>query len=715
MLGVVIRRLSLLLALGPLCALAAPASTHSDFTADSITTDEATGETVGSGHAELADGAFLMTADVIRYNQKTATASAEGHVAMTRGNERLLADSAVLFREKGSFTAKHLRAGSFPFYIEGSSAEGDKDVITIHDATISYREPGQWQPTVKADTIVYSPHHYIRVGSAHLGLGQAQPIPVIHLHQSLAEVSSLSYLSLGGGYRGSLGAFLNGELHIPVSPVFKVGADVSLYTARGVMAGPAATYQSTDNGLSLDGYLKTGFIHDYGNRLTDLLGRQVPIDRGFAEWRHSQQVTDSLTLNGQFNWWKDSEVVRDFRPRDFFDIQEPDSFLEATYTGTHLFASAFTRFQPNEYNPVQQRLPEVRVDMPTTPIGLGFDERLLTSVAALEDNPPQTAGVLLKSVRFDAFYGLSRPIAPTSWLTVTPVAGARFTDYTNTTGAALPGGTSRALGELGLDGNFLASGTFDYKNPLWAIDGLRHLLTPTFSWRYIPHADKGSLYIPQIDRQSFSTYLPMLDLGDIRSIDQIRAENTLRIGVDNTLQTRDGTYGSRDLLNLNLGQDFRFKQASGQRDASDLHVDVAVMPASWVQIDLYDSYSVRPWATREIDTDIQLKDGNENSIRFGTGYLSDHADDWVAQGLSGPTLEGLNNYHFEARSRINEVYEGFVRADYDNRHHRFTDQSYGIDHVIANTWRLEYTITLYSGPRRESHFGFTVQVDTVRF
>ena len=710
-----IRRLLILLAAGPLCALAVPNPSHSDFTADSITTDESTGETVGKGHAELADGTFLMTADVIRYDQKTATASAEGNVAMTRGNERLLADSAVLFREKGSFTAKHLRAGSFPFYIEGSSAEGDKDVITIHDATISYREPGRWQPTIKADTIVYSPHHYIRLGSAHVGLGEAQPIPVIHLHENLAEVSSLSYVSLSGGYRGSLGAFLDAGLHIPVNPVLKLGADASLYTARGIMAGPAASYQSVDGELPLDGYFKSGFIHDYGKRLTDILGRQVPIDRAFAEWRHSQQLTDSITLNGEFNWWKDSEVVRDFRPRDFFEVQEPDSFIEATYTGSNVFASAFTRFQPNEYNPVQERLPEVRLDMPATPIGLGFDERVISSVAALEDNPPQDEGKLLKSVRFDAFYGLSRPIAPTSWLNLTPVAGARFTDYTSTTGAVLPGGTHRALGELGLDADLRASGTFDYKNPLWSIDGLRHLVTPTFSWRYIPDANKGSLYIPQIDRQTFSTYLPMLDLGDMRSIDQLRAENTLRIGIDNTLQTRDATYGSRDLLNVNLGQDFRFKQASGQRDASDLHADVSVMPASWIQVDLYDSYSVRPWATREIDTDIQLKDGNERSIRFGTGYLSDHADDWVAEGLTGSTLEGLNNYHFEARSRINEVYEGFVRADYDNRYHRFTDQSYGIDQVIANTWRLEYMITLYSGPRRESHFGFTVQVDTVRF
>ena len=49
------------------------------------------------------------------------------------------------------------------------------------------------------------------------------------------------------------------------------------------------------------------------------------------------------------------------------------------------------------------------------------------------------------------------------------------------------------------------------------------------------------------------------DLGAVRSIDELQATNTLRVGLDNTLQTRDPVYGSRDLVVLNLASDYHFQ------------------------------------------------------------------------------------------------------------------------------------------------------------
>ena len=78
---------------------------------------------------------------------------------------------------------------------------------------------------------------------------------------------------------------------------------------------------------------------------------------------YCREVLPNLTLAAQFNWWKDSEVVRDFRPRAFFPVQEPDSFVEAVYGGENYFVSAFARVQPNRFHRVQERLPELRFDL----------------------------------------------------------------------------------------------------------------------------------------------------------------------------------------------------------------------------------------------------------------------------------------------------------------------------------------------------------------
>jgi LPS-assembly protein len=52
---------------------------------------------------------------------------------------------------------------------------------------------------------------------------------------------------------------------------------------------------------------------------------------------------------------------------------------------------------------------------------------------------------------------------------------------------------------------------------------------------------------------------------------------------------------------------------------------------------------------------------------------------------------------------------------YDARRRRFNEQAYGIVQNLGNTWLISYTVSLYSGRRRESSFGFNVQIDTVRF
>jgi len=395
--------------------------------------------------------------------------------------------------------------------------------------------------------------------------------------------------------------------------------------------------------------------------------------------------------------------VRDFRPADFFNVQQPDTYLESVYTGDNYFVSLFARFQPNTWETVHQRLPELRFDLLPLTVGSGFIERFNASLAVLRDDPPPagplnpTPGDVLNSDRLDAFYSLSRPMRPTEWLTFTPVAGGRLTYY-----AGLDGPRSdytRALGEVGFDAEMRASGTWNYKNAQWKIDGLRHLLTPRISYRYIPEADKGATYIPPIDAQTFSTYLQPLELGDQRNIDQLTATNTLRIGLDNTLQTRDPVYGSRDLVRLNVAEDLLFHTKPGQRDLSEFHTELGLMPARWLDFSVYNTFAPQDWTLSEINTAVTLHDGDAWTVRFASNFLRHVVDD----------------YYLEATYRINEAYEVVSHLRYDVRAARFDEQVYGVRQNLGNTWRVEYAVTVYNGPRRESRFGLNLRVDAIRF
>ena len=94
-----------------------------------------------------------------------------------------------------------------------------------------------------------------------------------------------------------------------------------------------------------------------------------------------------------------------------------------------------------------------------------------------------------------------------------------------------------------------------------------------------------------------------------------------------------------------------------------------------------------------------MHDGRQWSVGFSNNFLRHQ----------------LNVYAVEAHVRLNEAYDLFTRLNYDARKRRFNEQAYGVTQNLGNTWLISYLVSLYSGPRRESHFGFSVQVDTVRF
>lgn len=689
-----IRRLLLLFLLAATAARALPPAAPA-ISADSQETDLRTGETILTGHPRIDYGIALLTADEIRYDRRAGTATARGQAQLTLGARRLVADVITYRHADATYTVENLRVGEHPFYISGRHATGNAAGLTVQQAEATMKEPGPFIPTLRAEQLQFTADRHVRADRANIGVGEIRAIRFGRYSQHL-DAPLISYLSATGGYRASLGAYGEFGLHIPVSDTVRLGGDLGLYTHRGVMIGPAGSYGTGDGPEDYRGFFRSGTIRDHGERLRDILGQPVPISRHFVSWAHLQDFNDGLTVHGQLNYWSDSEIIRDFRPRDFYGVQQPDSFVEVVHTGENHLLSGFVRAQPNAYQRVQQRLPEFRYDVLPLRFADGFYQRFSASLALLRDDPPGSAPTLTTD-RLDAHYALTRPFTPREWLSVTPVAGARVTHYNTATGGRRT--YTRTLGEVGLDADLRASAVYDYKNEAWDINGLRHLVTPRLSYRYIPSADRGQKYIPPIDRRTFSTYLQPLGLGDQRNLDELGRTHTLRLGLDNTLQTRDATYGSRDLFVFNVAADYRFDRAPGERAFSDLHNEIALLPARWLQFDVYQRYSTRTFALREFNSGLTIRDGDALSLRFSSNFLHRQLEDYLA----------------DWRYRLSEVYEAVARLHYDSREHRFIEQSYGLRQNLNNTWLFEYVITLYDGPRRESSFGFNLQIEALGF
>ncbi|HKB90003.1 MAG TPA: LPS assembly protein LptD, partial [Opitutaceae bacterium] len=529
-----------------------------DFTSDSgAEFDFGTRDFVGRGHARLTYGDATLFADEIRYQQDTKIAKVKGHVSITRDALRLVADSGTYNFSTGELSVVNLRMGDYPVYLSGDTVMGNLKELTFTNAALTFKEPNSATPSIHADRITYIPGQRIIAEHVRMGIGTYRPLYLSKIEQSLTA-PFLNDSTFEAGYRHNLGAWFDFGLRLPVAEGVKLGGELGVYTARGIMFGPTGSYILKQGESETTGYFRSGFIHDTGSTGLDILNRPISKSRGYVEWQQRSQITDNLTFVGQLNYWKDSEVLRDFRARAFYNMQQPDSYLESVYTGKNYFVSLFARLRPNNFEDVQQRMPEVRFDLLPTAIGEGFYERFNVSGAILREDPltldPLTGnyirGSVLRSDRFDAYYALTRPFLPREWLSFTPVVGGRLTYYNQ----ALAGKNNytRTLGEFGFDAALRANGVYNYKNEFWKIDGIRHLLEPKLSYRYTPEAEQGSRYIPQIDRQVFNTNLQPISLGDMRNIDQLQKLNVVRLGLDNTFQTRDSKYGSRDLLTVNF-------------------------------------------------------------------------------------------------------------------------------------------------------------------
>ena len=303
----------------------------------------------------------------------------------------------------------------------------------------------------------------------------------------------------------------------------------------------------------------------------------------------------------------------------------------------------------------------------------------------------------LRTNRLDAYYGLERPFTPTPWFTFTPVAGGRVTHYTDALGGKSD--YTRTLGEVGFDARLLASGTFDYKNLVWEIDGLRHLVEPKLSYRYVPEAANGRAYIPPIDRRVFSTYLQPLSLGDSRHLDDLTARNTLRLSLGNTLQTRAAGYGSRHLASLNFAADYRFDEVPGRRPLSDIYTELALTPAPWLRWEVFQRFDPHAPSQQELNTAVELMDQEWWSLRLATHFLKNNYEE----------------YYLEYRQRLNEVFDVTALWRYDARSSRFNEQSYGVWQRLGQTWAVKYEVSWFNGPRRESSFALNLEVELLKF
>ena len=223
-------------------------------------------------------------------------------------------------------------------------------------------------------------------------------------------------------------------------------------------------------------------------------------------------------------------------------------------------------------------------------------------------------------------------------------------------------------------------------------------MRPVLRYRYFSDPDAIN-EIATIDRQVFDLERPLLNLSDLRNVDQISEAHLVRLGVENLFQTRAKDYGSRTLAALNLYQDILFEKGprydSGEEETFNATwVELVINPAPWLKFDLASRFKTESLSLEELRTRTTIQSGEIWDLGLSTNLLNQHID----------------QYRLDFIYRINERYTFLTDLNFDADQGSLTHYRLGLRTPIGNTWEILYAVTFREDAQRESDVSFDVQL-----
>ena len=664
------------------------------------------GKLIAVGKAKITDKNYEISADKVEFSEKQTYAKATGDVKLSTEKERITARDIYVNFGKDAMASDYVKFGSSPVFAESTSLKGDEKKIELGESVMYIGEPHWLSMNITTSSIKYDREtELLEMEDVTMRVGEV-PLFYIPSYSQYGLKRPPYDVNTRIGYNSDYGAFIRNNLYYNGLGEISPGILLDYYTKRSVLFGPAANYKTELANSIMEGWFQGAYIDDNGGK--DILGKdswgkEIERERFFIELRHKQMVSDRVGITGNISYWSDEYITRDFRPELFYDNQVPDNFAEAIYYGDYFTGSVFTRFSPNSWEFVQQRLPEVRMDLqPVEIFKTGAYQTGYMSYAYLREFDPTSIANYKYSNRADAYYGITRPIQLSSWSKFTPVIGGRATYYANAYGKKSD--YMRFLGQIGFDAQMDIWGAWEYESKTMGIDGIRHHMIPQISYRFIPNAEQGDSRIAEIDDNYITTYPPVLDLGDLRNTDEIWNTNTMRFGLQNIFETRDEEYGSREIARFDIYQDVNFDarripNRDYKESYSDLFINASVSPARWLTIGTYTRYNLDYLDVPEVNTYLGLFDGDAFSAYLVSSYLDG----------------SINQYSVHAEYRISERYKLFGRWHYDAELAKFTHQVYGLWTRVGNSWVIEYFISERSGSTRQNSFSIGARITMMIF
>jgi hypothetical protein len=291
-------------------------------------------------------------------------------------------------------------------------------------------------------------------------------------------------------------------------------------------------------------------------------------------------------------------------------------------------------------------MPNIRLDLFPTQ---WLESRIYNSVAfefSAFRQKDHWGELLQESNKFDLGYKLIRPIKIQNGLIYSPHITYRRQDY------SLNGpDASRSFGEWGNEIRYELTGNYNWKNPTWKIDQVRHVMGFSISHRKTKRLSQNrESLIPLIDDPFTNLNLGPIDLMDQMEADGLEAYEVIRVGWENELLTRKESQ-SRSLASLDFYQDIRHKRTNNAKQNKEFFTNISLRPAYWISFNGQSKIDTTQRGVMRNSFSLWITDGTINDLEVGYYKYLKFAEQWRISGShqwdEDIILRGLISYEAE--------------------------------------------------------------------
>ncbi len=565
------------------------------LTADTATINKGTGEVLAAGKVRIQSGDMVWAGEHIRYN------------FITRQME-----------------TEQFRTGRAPVFAGAYGLHGDatNNVYTATNAFVTTDDFERPLERIQAREIRIVPNEYVEMRHAVLYVGG---LPIFYFpYYKRRFDEQANQLTFMPGYRGKYGAFLLNSYNWFLNDQLDGSVHLDYRTERGV--GTGADFNA-HLGRWGEASLSYYYTHDQDPSEDDA-GNEMPDDRQRLHFGYVATPWTNLTLRSQVRYESDAMMEHDFFESAYRQNPQPNSFFEATKFWDNFALDLYAQPRVNDFLNTVERIPEMKLTGWRQQIGaspLYYESE--SSAGFYRRRFAETNGVSepdYDAFRGDTYHQILLPWTFFNWLNVTPRAGGRFTYYGGSTATnATSDDISRGVFNTGAEVSFKASRTWaGLTNGLLQLDGLRHIVEPSVNYVYVPQPNERPWELPQFDSELPSLRMLPIEYPNYNAIDSVDAQNVLRLGLRNRLQTkRNGQLDN--LLEWALFTDWRLDRNEDQTTFSDVYSDLTFRPRSWITFASEMRLDVDEGKWRLAFHSLTLQPANVWSWSVGHYYLRD--------------------------------------------------------------------------------------------